>query len=89
MPSLYAEGGTDSREHGNDWGVEQSEDYVANRYHAPGDEYDPDWDLTGAAEDVLLYFEIGNRLANESSWPEWYEGNEFKETRDASSAARQ
>lgn len=88
VPSLYAEGGTDSREHGNDWGVEQSEDYVANRYHAPGDEYDPDWDLTGAAEDVLLYFEIGNRLANESSWPEWYEGNEFKETRDASAAAR-
>lgn len=88
VPSLYAEGGTDSRENGNDWGVEQSEDYVANRYHAPGDEYDPNWDLTGAAEDVLLYFEIGNRLANESNWPEWYEGNEFKETRDASAAAR-
>ena len=89
VPSLYAEGGTDSREHGNDWGVEQSEDYVANRYHAPGDEYDPEWDLTGAAEDVLLYFAIGNRLANESAWPEWYEGNEFKEARDASAAARQ
>ena len=88
VPSLYAEGGTDSREHGNDWGVEQSEDYVANRYHAPGDEYDPEWDLTGAAEDVLLYFAIGNRLANESAWPAWYEGNEFKEARDASAAAR-
>ncbi len=88
VPSLYAEGGTDSRTNGNDWGAEQSEDYVANRYHAPGDEYDPNWDLTGAAEDVLLYFEIGNRLANESNWPEWREGNEFKETRDASAAAR-
>ena len=88
VPALYAEGGTDSRANGNDWGVEQSEDYVANRYHAPGDEYDPDWDLTGAAEDVLLYFEIGDRLANESTWPEWYQGNEFKETRDASAALR-
>ena len=89
VPSLYAEGGTDSREHGNEWGVEQSEDYVANRYHAPGDEYDPEWDLTGAAEDVLLYFEIGKRLANDSVWPQWHEGNEFKETRDASAAARE
>ena len=88
VPALYAEGGTYSRDNGNDWGVEQSEDYVANRYHAPGDEYDPDWDLTGAAEDVLLYFEIGDRLANESTWPEWYQGNEFKETRDASAALR-
>ncbi len=88
VPALWAEGGTDSREHGNEWGVEQSEDYVANRYHSPDDEYDPEWDLTGAAEDVLLYFEIGNRLANETTWPEWYEGNEFKETRDASAAAR-
>jgi len=89
VPALYAEGGTDSRENGNDWGVEQSEDYVANRYHAPGDEYDPNWDLTGAAEDVLLYFEIANRLANESGWPQWREGNEFKETRDRSAPARQ
>ncbi len=89
VPALYAEGGTDSREFGNDWGVEQSEDYVANRYHAPGDEYDSAWDLTGAAEDTLLYFEVGNRLANESNWPQWYEGNEFKQTRDATAAARQ
>ena len=88
VPALYAEGGTDSLELGNEWGVEQSEDYVANRYHAPGDEYDPDWDLTGAAEDVLLYFEIGSRLANESGWPEWRQGNEFKEIRDATAAAR-
>ncbi|MCY4296088.1 MAG: M28 family metallopeptidase [Gammaproteobacteria bacterium] len=88
VPALYAEGGTDSRDNGNDWGVEQSEDYVANRYHAPGDEYDPNWDLTGAAEDVLLYFEIGNRLANESTWPQWYAGNEFKQSRDASAPAR-
>ena len=88
VPALYAEGGTDSLELGNEWGVEQSEDYVANRYHAPGDEYDPDWDLTGAAEDALLYFEIGSRLANESGWPEWRQGNEFKEIRDATAAAR-
>ncbi len=88
VPGLYAEGGTDSREYGNAWGVERSEDYVANRYHAPGDEYDPEWDLSGAAEDVMLYFEVGRRLANGSSWPAWYEGNEFKEAREASADAR-
>jgi len=88
VPALYAESGTDSLEHGNDWGVEQSEDYVANRYHAPGDEYDPNWDLNGAAEDVLLYFEIADELANGPAWPEWREGNEFRQARQASAAAR-
>ncbi len=88
VPALYAESGEDSIEHGREWGAAQAQDYTNNRYHAPSDEYDPDWDLTGAAEDILMYFDIGGTLANESTYPEWFEGNEFKAIRDVSAAAR-
>lgn len=88
IPALYASSGQDSVANGGEWGVAQSEDYNANRYHAPGDEYDPDWDLSGTALDIELYFNIGYRLSQESGWPNWNEGNEFKAIRDASAAQR-
>jgi len=89
VPALYAESGEDSVDNGREWGAAQAQDYTDNRYHAPGDEYDPNWDLSGAAEDIRMYFEIANQLANSSDFPEWFEGNEFKAIRDASSLARQ
>ena len=88
VPALYAESGEDNIEFGRDYGAAQAQDYTDNRYHQPGDEYRANWDLSGAAEDLRLYFDIGQRLANEQTFPEWYEGNEFKAIRDASSARR-
>ncbi|PCJ23306.1 MAG: peptidase M28 [SAR86 cluster bacterium] len=88
VPALYAESGEDSVEHGREWGAEQAQDYTDNRYHAPSDEYDPDWDLSGAAQDIFLYFDIANKLSQESTFPNWLEGNEFKSIRDASSSLR-
>lgn len=88
VPALYAESGEDNIEFGRDYGAAQAQDYTDNRYHQPGDEYRESWDLSGAAEDLRLYFDIGQRLANEQTFPEWYEGNEFKAIRDASSARR-
>ena len=89
IPALYAESGEDSIENGREWGAAQAQEYTNVRYHAPSDEYDPNWDLSGAAEDIELYFEIATRLANSDDFPEWFEGNEFKAIRDASSASRQ
>jgi len=88
VPALYAESGEDSIEHGREWGAQQAQDYTDNRYHVPADEYDPNWDLSGAAEDIRMYFDIANRLANSNDFPEWFEGNEFKAIRDASSSSR-
>ena len=88
VPALYAESGDDNIEFGRDYGAAQAQDYTDNRYHQPSDEYRASWDLSGAAEDLRLYFDIGQRLANEQTFPEWYDGNEFKAIRDASSARR-
>lgn len=88
VPALYAESGEDDAERGREYGAARARDYAENRYHQPSDEYDPDWDLGGAAQDILLYFDIASRLAGETSFPEWFEGNEFKAVRDASRRGR-
>lgn len=88
VPALYTESGEDSVEFGKKWGAEQAQDYNENRYHAPSDEYDPNWNLEGAAQDILLYFDVASKLSRESSFPNWLEGNEFKGIRDATSASR-
>lgn len=84
VPALYAEGGYDSIEHGKEWGKAQQEDYITNRYHKPGDEYHAEMDLSGAAQDIELYFLVGRHLGNSNDWPHWYEGSEFKRIREAS-----
>ncbi len=89
VPALYAESGEDSIEHGKEWGAQQAQDYTDNRYHAPSDEYNPDWNLAGAGQDIFLYFNIANKLSRESHFPNWLEGNEFKGLRDATSSSRQ
>lgn len=86
VPALYAESGEDSIEHGVEWGAKRSQEYTDIRYHTPADEYDPNWDLSGAAVDVLMFFDIGTTLSNESSFPNWLDGNEFKGIRDAARA---
>ncbi len=84
VPVLYAKGGNDFVDHDQAWGEAQQNDYITNRYHKPGDEYDESWDLSGMVEDITLYFNVGNRLANETTFPNWFEGNEFRHIRDES-----
>ncbi|HEX4695310.1 M28 family peptidase [Sphingomonas sp.] len=64
-------------------------DYIANRYHKPQDEYDPNWNWAGAVQDLTLYFQFGRRLADDtSSWPNWYKTAEFRGIRDRSRAGQ-
>ena len=64
IPALFAEGGKSHREKGEEYFSEQEDDYVANRYHRPGDEFDAaTWDLRGIQEDAQLYFLLGKKLA--------------------------
>ncbi len=83
IPALYAEGGLDSEDQGKDWGRKQKEAYTAERYHKPSDEYTPEtWNIQGMVQDTRLFYNIGNKLANETEFPEWKEGSEFKSIRD-------
>ncbi len=83
IPALYPDAGIDHIDFGEEWSRQQDAAYRTERYHKPTDEYDPDWDLTGAVDDLQLVFRIGYRLANESTFPNWREGTEFRSLRDA------
>jgi hypothetical protein len=43
----------------------------------------PDWDLTGAVDDLRVFFEMGYKLAQGNQYPAWEPGTEFKARRDA------
>ncbi|MFB0515483.1 MAG: M28 family metallopeptidase [Candidatus Neomarinimicrobiota bacterium] len=83
IPALYLDVGIDHVEHGEEWTREQMDKYTAERYHKPSDEFDPTWDLSGAVDDLRLLFSVGHRLGNETTLPNWREGNEFRAKRDA------
>lgn len=83
VPAFYANPGTEFIGKAPDYGMTKRENYTANDYHKPSDEVKPDWDLSGAVEDLKLFFTMGFRIANAKKWPEWRPGNEFRATREA------
>jgi Zn-dependent M28 family amino/carboxypeptidase len=61
----------------------RADEYDLKDYHQPSDDVKPDWDLSGAVQDVDLLFEVGYQVANADKFPEWKPENEFKPKRDA------
>jgi Zn-dependent M28 family amino/carboxypeptidase len=53
-------------------------DYLANKYYRPSDEYAADWDMRGITDDVKIYFLTGYAIADDSRAPNWYFGSEFR-----------
>jgi Zn-dependent M28 family amino/carboxypeptidase len=82
VPSAFARGNVDNREHGREWTAKMEQDYLNNRYHRPSDNYEPEkWDLKGIAEDSRLCFSVGYQLANSDFFPCWKQGSEFRNVR--------
>ncbi len=87
VPALYTETGIDAIAHPAGFGQAFKDEYTANRYHKPSDEYSPDWDVSGVLEDLQLLYAVGARVATERHWPEWYPKSEFRSVREASRAS--
>jgi Zn-dependent M28 family amino/carboxypeptidase len=66
-----------------DYGQKVRDDYTEHDYHKPTDVIKQDWDLSGAVEDLKVFFAVGYRVAQAARFPEWKPGTEFKATRDA------
>jgi Zn-dependent M28 family amino/carboxypeptidase len=62
--------------------------YNTHRYHQPSDEFDPAWDLEGAAQEARVAYSVGRSIADSPAWPAWRPGAEFAAARAASAAAR-
>ena len=84
VPMLYAEAGVKVRGQAEGYGEQESNRYLAERYHKPGDEIHPEWDSGGIIQDLKAVFMIGEKIANSNAWPQWTSGNEFEAIRKAS-----
>jgi len=83
VPALYPDPGSDYTGKPADYGKQKVDYYTEHDYHKPSDEVKPDWDLSGAVEDLRVLSEIGYRIAQADRYPAWKTGNEFKARRDA------
>lgn len=87
VPMLYVDGGEDLIEGGTEAGKAVADDYRANRYHGPKDEFDENWDWSGVMADLQLMYRLGRIMAMSTSWPNWNDGDEFRAIRDESCAS--
>ncbi len=83
VPALYAKSGNDLRDGGAAAGDAMARDYVDNRYHKPGDEFDPAWTFEGTIEDLQALYAVGLRVAAGEFEPAWRDDSEFKAAGDA------
>jgi Zn-dependent M28 family amino/carboxypeptidase len=82
VPALYTNAGTNYVGKPADYGQQKRHEYTSKNYHKVSDEIKPDWDLSGAIEDLQLLFQVGWRVAESERIPEWKPGTEFKARRE-------
>ncbi|WP_407672704.1 M28 family metallopeptidase [Novosphingobium organovorum] len=87
VPMFSVDRSTDLFDGGTAAGDTIAQDYVDNHYHAPSDEYSPDWNWDGIVEDVTLFYRLGRDLADSTFWPNWHKDDEFRAVRDKTCAA--
>ena len=88
VPALSFSMGDDLVVGGRAVGAAKRNAYNAQKYHQPGDEWSPDWDMGGQVQAVSVLYDLGRGLAQSRDWPEWKAGAEFKAARDATAGER-
>ena len=81
VPALSIRHGQTYEGRDAEWGEQQWQDYRKNRYHQPGDEYRPGWDLKGAEQTAKIAFYLAYRVADADTMPAWNVGDEFAAAR--------
>jgi len=71
VPSLASSPGVDFVGKPAGYGDQKRSEYIRNDYHKPTDQIKPDWDLTGAVEDLQVLLEVGYRVAQTPARPVW------------------
>jgi Zn-dependent M28 family amino/carboxypeptidase len=83
VPALDPESGIDYVGKPNGYGMQKRDEYTNKDYHKPSDEVKPNWDLSGAVDDLRTLFRVGYVVAQTSAMPQWKPGTEFKAKRDS------
>jgi Zn-dependent M28 family amino/carboxypeptidase len=82
VPALDPDEGVEFIGKPADYGQKVRDHYTSYDYHKPSDIVRPDWDMTGAREDLQVLFAVGYRVAEAEKYPEWKPGNEFRAIRE-------
>jgi hypothetical protein len=83
VPGVYLHSGTQVIGKPDGWGRQKLEEWTETKYHQPSDEFDENWDLRGAVDDMRLLYYVGLQAANEDKLPHWNPGDEFEAARQA------
>ena len=83
VPALYMKSALDYLGRPHEWGQAKSNEFTDRDYHKVSDDVKPDWDLSGAVEDLGILYQVGWTLGQDTVWPEWKPGSEFKARREA------
>ena len=83
IPAFYGDPGVEYLDKPEGYGIEKRNEYTTNDYHKVSDEVKPDWDLSGALEDLTFLYHMGARLGAGDEWPAWSETSEFRAVREA------
>jgi Zn-dependent M28 family amino/carboxypeptidase len=88
VPALDPDEGVEYIGKPPEFGVKARSNYTEHDYHKPSDVVKPNWDLSGAREDLKVFLAVGYRIAEADKFPEWKAGNEFRAIREASLKGR-
>ena len=88
VPAISFKPGLDLVRGGTARGEAWAKNYTTTMYHQPADEWSPQWDFTGMAQDATLLHSLGKRLASSRLWPNWSKDSEFRAARDRTAALR-
>ena len=83
VPALDPDEGVDFVGKPPEYSVKVRSHYTEHDYHKPSDIVRPDWDMSGAREDLKVFFAVGYRVAEADKLPEWKPANEFRAKREA------
>ncbi|WP_088211529.1 M28 family metallopeptidase [Shewanella sp. Shew256] len=83
VPAVFAGGGSDPIDAATASYKTQMQATMKGCYHNVCDEYHEDWDLSGAIQDLEVYYQVTRSLGNSQDWPGYYQGTEFNSLRPA------
>ncbi len=82
VPALDPEKGLDFIGKPKGFGERVRSEYNQRDYHQPSDVVRAEWDMSGALEDLKVFFAVGYRIAEADTLPQWKPGSEFKARRE-------
>ncbi|MCH7858866.1 MAG: M28 family peptidase [Candidatus Marinimicrobia bacterium] len=83
VPALNMTPGMDHVVYGQDSTLARFDDFIKEKYHQVSDEFDASWDLAGIRDYLRIAFDVGYTISNQTRFPNWYRGDEFRPIRDA------